>query len=164
MERNRNSSSVTKGRNEKHIFGSSSKRKPRSFFGFVSQVFFSPLFSLFNLTPRVIYINIHQRLGLDDAFKYVYEAFPATLATSETKNAKNVSQELTQSPQSSLIIEWKGNKEELESAPPPSPLSPSSSFPSTLAHLRRTSFVKEEEEEGNWEIVRAKPLKRKAMC
>ena len=89
----------------------------------------------------------------------MYEAFPATLARSETKNAKNVSQELTQSPQSSLIIEWKGNKEELESAPPPSPLSPSSSFPSTLAHLRRTSFVKEEEEEeeeeGNCEVVGA---------
>lgn len=57
MERNRNSSSVTNGRNEKHIFGSSSKRKPRSFFGFVPQVFFPPLVSLFNLTPRVI---LHQ--------------------------------------------------------------------------------------------------------
>lgn len=59
LERNRNSSSVTKGRDEKHIFWSSSKWKPaRVFFGLFRtcfpRFFFSPLFSLFNLRPLVI--------------------------------------------------------------------------------------------------------------
>ena len=165
MERNRNSSSVTNGRNEKHIFGSSSKRKPRSFFGFVPQVFFSPLFSLFNLTPRV---SLHQYSPTSWSwrrFQVCVWSFSSNSSYKRNEEREKCEPVADSIAQSSLIIEWKGNKEEVESAPPPSPLSPSSSFPSALAHLRRTSFVKEEEEEeeeeGNCEVVGANTWKRK---
>ena len=91
-------------------------------FAVITQVFFSPLFSLFNLTPRVILHHYSPTPWTWRRFQVCIWSFSSNSSYKPNdRNAKNVRQSLTPSPQSSQHRMERKQRGSRVGTPPPLP-------------------------------------------